>query len=79
MLLFSRKCGEEIVIPGLGITLTVLEVRGDRIRLGITAPVEVTLHRQEVWQCTQPLGASRMTSPCTAQRRSALYANRAVQ
>ena len=53
MLVLSRKCGEKIVIPGQNITLTVLEVRGDRIRLGITAPPGVPVHREEVWQRIQ--------------------------
>ena len=53
MLVLSRKCGEKIVIPGLDITLTVLEIRGDRIRLGITAPVGIPVHREEVWQRIQ--------------------------
>ena len=50
MLVLSRKCGEKIVIPELGIELTVLEIRGDRIRLGINAPESVKVHREEVWQ-----------------------------
>jgi len=50
MLVLSRKTGEKIVIPDLGIELTVLEVRGDRIRLGISAPDNVKVHREEVWQ-----------------------------
>ncbi len=50
MLVLSRKCGEKIVIPDQNITLTVLEIRGDRIRLGISAPANVPVHRQEVWQ-----------------------------
>jgi carbon storage regulator len=50
MLLLSRKCGEKIVIPQLNITVTVLEIRGDRIRLGITAPLNVSVHREEIWE-----------------------------
>jgi carbon storage regulator len=50
MLVLSRKCGEKIVIPDQNIILTVLEVRGDRIRLGIEAPADVPVHREEVWQ-----------------------------
>jgi len=50
MLVLSRKCGERIVIPDQNIILTVLEIRGDRIRLGIEAPADVAVHRQEVWQ-----------------------------
>ena len=54
MLVLSRKCGERIVIPDQNITLTVLEIRGDRIRLGITAPPDVPVHRQEVWERLRP-------------------------
>ena len=53
MLVLSRKIGERIVIPQQNITLTVLEIRGDRIRLGITAPADVPVHRQEIWQKIQ--------------------------
>jgi carbon storage regulator len=47
MLVLSRKRGESVVI-GNGITVTILDVKGDRIRLGFEAPAEVTIHRQEV-------------------------------
>lgn len=47
MLVLSRKLGEGIVI-GREIEVTVLEVRGDRVRLGFNAPREVTIHRGEV-------------------------------
>ena len=49
MLVLSRKRGERIVI-GDDITVTVLEVRGDRVKLGFTAPAEVPIHRAEVQQ-----------------------------
>ncbi len=48
MLVLSRKCGEAIVV-GDGVTVTVLELRGRQVRLGITAPVEVQVHREEVF------------------------------
>jgi carbon storage regulator len=48
MLVLSRKQGEKVVIPEAGITLTVLEVRGERIRLGIEAPPNLAVLRQEV-------------------------------
>jgi carbon storage regulator len=49
MLVLSRKRGESILI-GNDITVTVLEVRGDRVKLGFTAPVDVPIHRTEVQQ-----------------------------
>lgn len=48
MLVLSRRAGEAIVI-GNDITVTVLEVRGDQIRLGIEAPRSVSVHREEVY------------------------------
>ena len=52
MLVLSRKVGEKIVI-GNDITVTVEEVRGGKVRLGILAPKEVEVHRQEVYQAIQ--------------------------
>jgi len=49
MLVLSRKRGERIVISEQEIVVTVLEVRGEQVRLGISAPANVSVHRQEVW------------------------------
>lgn len=48
MLVLSRKRDEKIII-GDNITITVLEVRGENVRLGIEAPKEVPVHREEVY------------------------------
>jgi carbon storage regulator len=53
MLVLARKCGEQIVIPEAGIVLTILQVRGERVRVGIEAPAEVAIHRREVWERIQ--------------------------
>lgn len=47
MLILSRRSNESIMI-GTDIQVTVLEIRGDQVRLGIRAPREVTVHREEV-------------------------------
>lgn len=47
MLVLTRRRGESIVIDG-GIQITVLEVSGDKVRVGVDAPPEVEVHRQEV-------------------------------
>lgn len=47
MLVLSRKKNESIVIAG-DIVITVVEVRGDKVRLGIVAPRDVPVHREEV-------------------------------
>ena len=49
MLVLSRKIGERIVI-GENVTVMVLEVNGQRVRLGIIAPNDVPVHRSEVDQ-----------------------------
>ena len=48
MLVLSRKKDEKIII-GDNITLMVIEIRGDKVRLGIDAPKEVSVHREEVY------------------------------
>ena len=48
MLVLTRRPNQSIVIGG-GIVVTVLEVRGDQVRLGIKAPRDVDVHRDEVW------------------------------
>ncbi len=49
MLVLSRKKNESIIINN-DITVTVVEIRGDKVRLGIVAPKEVPVHRQEVFE-----------------------------
>ncbi len=49
MLVLNRKCGKTVVI-GDNITVTVLEVRGTRVKLGFVAPGEAPIHRAEVYQ-----------------------------
>ena len=48
MLVLSRRVGESVVI-GENVVVTVLEVRGDVIRVGIEAPREIQVHRSEVY------------------------------
>jgi carbon storage regulator len=49
MLVLSRKVNEAILIRD-DIIVTVVDVRGDKVRLGIQAPKEVTVHRKEVYE-----------------------------
>ena len=48
MLVLTRRTNQSIMI-GQDVTVTVLEIRGDQVRLGIRAPREVTVHREEVF------------------------------
>ena len=52
MLVLSRKKNESIVIND-DITIVVVEIRGDKVRLGIEAPKEVPVHRQEVYDAIE--------------------------
>lgn len=52
MLVLSRKRGERIVIAD-NIVITVIDIRGDKVRLGILAPVEIPVHRMEVYEAIQ--------------------------
>ena len=49
MLVLSRKKSESIVINN-DITVTVVEIRGDKVRLGIIAPKDQSVHREEVYE-----------------------------
>ena len=57
MLVLSRKKNESIVINN-DVTVTVVEIRGDKVRLGIVAPKDVPVHRQEVFDAIHGKDAS---------------------
>jgi carbon storage regulator len=61
MLVLSRQRDESIVI-GDNIVITIVDIRGDKVRLGINAPAEIPVHRQEVYDAIQRenLRASRL-------------------
>ena len=55
MLVLSRRHNERIVLPGLDIIIEVLSVKGNTVRLGITAPADVKVMREELLvQCVAP-------------------------
>jgi carbon storage regulator len=56
MLVLSRKKNESIVIDN-NIVVTIVEIRGDKVRLGIVAPKDVPVHRQEVYDAIHGLDA----------------------
>lgn len=72
MLVLSRKKNESIVIND-DITIVVVEIRGDKVRLGIEAPKEVPVHRNEVYEAIrrgQEPGANASTSSNEASAES---------
>ena len=52
MLVLSRQIDESIMI-GDDVEITIVDVRGDKVRLGITAPREIPVHRREVYEAIQ--------------------------
>ena len=52
MLVLSRKKDESIIIND-NLRVTIVEIRGDKVRLGIDAPKDVTVHRREVYEAIQ--------------------------
>ena len=49
MLILTRKVGESVII-GNDISITILSVRGNQVKLGVEAPKEVSVHREEIYQ-----------------------------
>ncbi|MGE0881185.1 MAG: carbon storage regulator CsrA [Acidimicrobiia bacterium] len=64
MLVLTRRANQSIMI-GHEVVVTVLEVRGDQVRLGIKAPREVQVHREEVYAEIQRANREAALSPDT--------------
>ena len=58
MLVLSRKKNESIIIND-DITIVVVEIRGDKVRLGVEAPKEVPVHRREVFEAIRRSEAAK--------------------
>lgn len=66
MLVLSRQKDESIFI-GDDIVITIVDVRGDKVRLGIQAPGSVPVHREEVYKAIQKENVSQEVHPNTAK------------
>jgi carbon storage regulator len=62
MLILTRKLNEKLVI-GDGIVVSIIEVRGDQVKLGIEAPKTVKVYRQEVYDAIQEQNRLAAGSP----------------
>lgn len=63
MLVLSRKKGQQIIIEG-GITITVVEIRGEKVRIGIEAPKEIKVDRKEIHELRSQLGDKILRFNC---------------
>ena len=68
MLVLTRRAGESVMI-GDDVVVTVLEARGDVIRIGIQAPRDVQVHREEVYQELRTPTGRRPRRPTTRSAR----------
>lgn len=66
MLVLSRKKNESIIIND-DITIVVVEIRGDKVRLGVDAPKEVPVHRNEVYEAIRRSHSKPDSSETVAQ------------
>ena len=77
MLVLSRQRDESIMI-GENVVVTIVDIRGDKVRLGIDAPTEIPVHRQEVYEAIkrenhqaskiQPKDLGNLANPSDAAR-----------
>jgi carbon storage regulator len=58
MLILTRRVGESLMI-GDNVNVTVLGVKGNQVRLGVNAPKEVSVHREEIYQRIQQEQAAK--------------------
>ena len=68
MLILTRRIGETVMI-GNDITVTVLGIRGNQVRVGVNAPKEVAVHREEIYERIkreeQAMGGDAVKRPIT--------------
>jgi carbon storage regulator len=63
MLVLSRRPGERIVLPHCELAVTIVAIEGKNVRLGISAPDDIAVYREEVW-----LQISRQKQRLTANK-----------
>ncbi|MCD6392543.1 MAG: carbon storage regulator CsrA [Planctomycetes bacterium] len=70
MLVLSRQKDESIII-GDDVEVTIVDVRGDKVRLGINAPRSISVHRKEIYEAIQREKAEKAAAEAAAEKASA--------
>ncbi len=65
MLILTRRAGETVMV-GSDITITVLGVKGNQVRIGINAPKDVAVHREEIYERIQSEKSAKESEPAAA-------------
>lgn len=68
MLVLSRRRNESIVIND-NIVISIVDIRGDKVRIGIEAPTSVPVHRREVYEAIQRQSATPSQEPANEEER----------
>ena len=65
MLVLSRKLGERILVPHSELTVTVISIDGNTVKLGITEPTDVGVYREELWRkvCVKNIAPRALGGP----------------
>jgi carbon storage regulator len=76
MLVLSRQRDESIII-GDNIVITIVDIRGDKVRLGINAPKDIPVHREEVYEAIQRERAAQRDADADAMAQDSPSAEQA--